>query len=541
MFVKHFPYSLRTGLIQKKSPMKKFYLFVIIFSTFVSALSFGQISPWQHLYGDTTYVNGLPVGHSIRLTSDGGYLLGGGTTTTGILFKINSTGALQWGAKYNTTHEFTTAIPADDGGYAAAGLYSTAGVSVPCIVKTSANGDVQWAKSYSFPKNTTVASLRQTADHGYILSGGYYLDSINKSQFLLIKTDANGNLQWSKNYGTNYQEYAVCALEISNGFMIAGTLQNDAYNWDIVLIRTDAAGTIDWVKQYATADFECPKSLIATSDGGFAMTGGEGILGNHVNAMIMKVDSGGGILWSNSFGNGTAVYYGQSLVENADQTFTVAGEIDTTFSGERDPLLFKVDNQGNLLWNKVYGGNGSGLLGGESFCKSGDQGYALLSTAFLIFTNKAYDFYVIKTNEVGNSVNCFTFNSSFDTQFAGFGSSSYSLATATGGTQNTLSITKTPFGLDSALCNVVGIDELQNMAHLEIYPNPAHTSFHVRAGGLYLDGQLIFRNAIGEVLWTKSVSGLEFSLEAGVLPAGMYYLQFINERESTVQELLLAR
>jgi ribosomal protein S11 len=83
-----------------------------------------------------------------------------------------------------------------------------AGYSDVLLIKTDANGNVQWAKTYGGTSYDFAYSVQQTSDGGYIVAGGTNSFGAGNDDFILIKTDANGNVQWAKTYGGTSYDWA---------------------------------------------------------------------------------------------------------------------------------------------------------------------------------------------------------------------------------------------------------------------------------------------------------------------------------------------
>jgi hypothetical protein len=60
---------------------------------------------------------------------------------------------------------------------------------------------VTFAKTYGGTNWDLAYSVQQTSDGGYIVAGNTYSFGAGANDFFLIKTDANGNVQWAKTYG----------------------------------------------------------------------------------------------------------------------------------------------------------------------------------------------------------------------------------------------------------------------------------------------------------------------------------------------------
>src|SRR6187402_2558092 len=87
-----------------------------------------------------------------------------------------------------------------DGGYVIAGNTSSSSFDDIFLIKTNANGDSLWMKTFGGNYDLFGFSVQQTTDGGYIIGGRTY-DLILSTQVLLIKTDANGDSLWAKTYG----------------------------------------------------------------------------------------------------------------------------------------------------------------------------------------------------------------------------------------------------------------------------------------------------------------------------------------------------
>jgi hypothetical protein len=203
---------------------------------------------WTRTYGGAGYDHA----QSVIQTTDGGYMVAGYATSVGAgnhdvwLIKLNASGDSLWSrtfggiwSDYAYDIEQTT-----DGGYIVAGAASSLGSGTMdvWIIKTNANGDSLWSRSFGGGGvNDYGECVKQTADGGYIIAG--YTDSFSSSiDLYLIRLNASGNTIWTQTYGggDNDQGYSVQQIA-DGGYIVAGqTMSYGAGNMDYWLIRLEA-------------------------------------------------------------------------------------------------------------------------------------------------------------------------------------------------------------------------------------------------------------------------------------------------------------
>jgi hypothetical protein len=211
---------------------------------------------WQKRIGGSAVDNAT----MIRQTSDGGYIMTGGTKSNdgdvsgnhgqydAWIVKLSNTGALQWQKTLGgTSDEVASAIQqTTDGGYVLAGYTNSNdgdvagnhGLSDAWIIKLNSSGVLQWQKSFGGSDDDSCHDIQQTTDGGYMIGGktnstnGDVSGNHGGSDFWVTKLNASGNLLWQKSVGGSGNE-ALAAIQLTSdgGSISAGYA--DSNNGDI--------------------------------------------------------------------------------------------------------------------------------------------------------------------------------------------------------------------------------------------------------------------------------------------------------------------
>jgi len=352
--------------------------------------------------------------YSVRQTSDGGYIVTGLTYSFGagyddaFLLKTDASGNLQWARTFGgSNYDWAYSVQqTSDGGYiVAGGTWSFgAGYNDVFLLKTDASGNLQWAKTFGGSSHDYAHSVQQTSDGGYIVAG--YTRSFGAGgDVFLLKTDASGNLQWAKTFGGSDYDWAYSVQQTSDGgYIVAGvTYSFGAGNNDVFLLKTDASGNLQWAKTFRGSSYDGALSVQQTSDGGYIVAGYTSSFGaGGSDVFLFKTDASGNLQWTKTFGGG-ADDYAYSVQQTSDGGYIVAGETYYLITGDVDVFLLKTDASGNLQWAKTFGG-----IGGDyaySVQQTSDGGYIVTGLTYS-FGAGYNDVFLLKTDANGDIGTC---------------------------------------------------------------------------------------------------------------------------------------
>lgn len=195
----------------------------------------------------------------------------------------------------------------------------------------------------------------------------------------VIKIDKNGNLLWKKFFGSILGDaFFDIAPTSDGGFIAAGNTYSSTTNSDFFIVKMDADGNAIWQKNYGGPGLESARTVRACSGGGY-MIGGTAnsnsgdVFGNHGSwdAWIIKLDEDGNLLWQKCIGGSQQEDLWEMSAPGNDQYIFAAGTSSTDGDiannhGTQDALTFCLDGDGNLKWLKNYGGTSADAFLGVS-------------------------------------------------------------------------------------------------------------------------------------------------------------------------------
>jgi hypothetical protein len=142
-------------------------------------------------------------------------------------------------------------------------------------------------------------------------------------------------------------------------------------NAEAILVKLDSIGNIEWQNCYGGSEHDGVFGLLEISDGymisAYADSNDGDVTGHHgeSDVWIIKIDFWGNIIWEHCFGG----YRGEisyNIFEETNGDFIVIGATrsdDGDVSGnhsiseyDEDVWVFRINNTGELLWQKCYGG-----------------------------------------------------------------------------------------------------------------------------------------------------------------------------------------
>jgi hypothetical protein len=200
--------------------------------------------------------------------------------------------------------------------------------------------------------------------------------------------------------GANYDDGKSLIQTSDGGYAIAGyTFSFGAGKMDVYVVKLDANGNLQWTKTIGGKNADGGSSLIQTSDGGYAIAGATTSFGaGEWDVYVVKLDANGNLQWTRTIGGGDWDE-GHSLIQTSDGGYAIAGFTKSFGAGGKDVYVVKLDANGNLQWTKTIGGENDDR--GNSLIQTSDGGYAIAGETSS-FGAGENDVYVVKLDANGN-------------------------------------------------------------------------------------------------------------------------------------------
>jgi len=370
---------------------------------------------------------------SVQETSDGEYILAGNSDSGVMGDKSESSrgGTDYWIVKIKEetilkavwtnrfggagNDNFTVAIRTSDGGYLSGG-YTNSGNSGDktqnsegkndyWIVKSDKNGQKLWDKRYGGAGEDYLNRIIQTPDGGYLLggsslsgkSGDKTQDSQGERDYWVVKIDKQGNQQWDKTYGGNGSDELRKIVPLASGEYVLGGYSNSSASGDksqdsqggndYWLVKIKADGTKLWDKRYGGTREDLLGSFIQTLGGGFFLAGSSesGQNGDKTQASrggsdfwVVQTDKDGNLLWDKSYGgSGQDELYsvgrtkGDNLFLAGTSSSGANGDKSQASQGGKDYWMIKLDEHGIKQWDRTFGGSEEDELRASTFTNEG--------------------------------------------------------------------------------------------------------------------------------------------------------------------------
>ena len=348
---------------------------------------------------------------SVIQTLDGNILVFGNSTSTDgdiidklievsdyWLLKLDMEGNVIWSKTYGGSDEDVgqRVIQTSDGGYVIVGYSKSNDIDASnnegqhdnWILKLDSNGTILWEKSFGYAGHDHAYSVIETSDGGFFMTG--FLDitasegegsSVRNNrhgigEFWCHKLDANGNLEWRNYFGGTNNDRAYDAVQANDGgYVVIGFSESNDFDisdskgsYDYWVVKLNTIGELVWDKSLGGSEIDQARSIIKTDDNAYIIAGNSfsndgDITSNYGSSdfLLIKLSDDGKVLWNKNYG-GSQFDFATSI-NKSSEGYIVTGysqSIDNDVNGnfgDNDFWVLKISDQGDLNWQRNFGGS----------------------------------------------------------------------------------------------------------------------------------------------------------------------------------------
>jgi hypothetical protein len=395
--------------------IRLYYSHIIVAFFLFIATSYSQYSQqWVYRYNGT---NNNDASTSIKASTAGnvyitGYSFSGGSDYDYLTIKLSSNGEQLWGEKYNgpgngPDQAGQLLIDAQENVYVTGSSFGNGTASDIATIKYNSSGELQWVARYNGSGSGNDGPTGITLDEsGNIYICGYITSKDNGLDMILLKYGPGGELLWASTYNSpnNSTDFAAgLAIDNSGNIIIAGHSDGYKSGKDFMTVKFNSDGKQVWVQKY-NGPFNGNDQINAIGtdrEGNIFVTGFTSTFGSAMDLTTIKYSSTGNQMWVDNYnGPGNAIDQGLSLVVDKDGFVYVTG-VSMGSGTDFDFVTIKYNGLGIELWASRY--NGSGNSVDHAFAVTTDNLGSIYVTGHS-WNGTDDDYTTIKYNELGTEL-----------------------------------------------------------------------------------------------------------------------------------------
>ncbi|HEX8516477.1 MAG TPA: T9SS type A sorting domain-containing protein [Bacteroidia bacterium] len=484
------------------------------------------------------------VATSVKETANNAFIICGqyGDSTTGqlggnFLIKLSNSGTTLWYKKFEFPMNFAFHdLTLDSLGniyICATGPTAIGNTDINIVlIKTNPNGSILWTKSYGGTGVDISYSIDLTSDNNVILSGytGSYSNITAGASSYTLKVDLNGNLLWNISYGDSSYSANYFVKEVyPNRYVTVGTTGQVASGSFNVF---SGSGNILSSKSISFSSFLVLTSVTQYANGGYLISGSTAQSSgpSNLRPFLIAFDSDFNLLWAKKYYTPLSLVSEiYSIKKTNEGDYIAIFEPEGVNGMQKSSGLIKLNSAGQVLWAKLYEPGYYSYP--NKLIITGDGGY--MEVGFLQKPNAQVPI-ILKTDDMGYINGCVNDTIASLTSvnvtpvITSYGNISSGCIINNMALNNTNILKPDSFYcIDSS--TAINIDKIETH-HLPIavFPNPAVS--HVTFSFLEIKkGFLEIYDSLGELIWQTHFVDSSLTFNRQFLPKGIYFYKIVTE------------
>ncbi|OWY21804.1 T9SS C-terminal target domain-containing protein [Sphingobacteriales bacterium UPWRP_1] len=396
----------------------------ITYNFFIYTAVFAQVQTGSFTYFNKTFGGNDTINilaQAVQPLEDG-YLVLGGYSSANInnaryLVRLDENGDALWiknivtGSQWNVIEDgkFVCATTDSNIVVAIGGIVNNAAKEIH-LFKIDHSGNEIWHRVYESDTIKLVRHIVQTSDNGFAMAG--LLGTSDTAKFLLIKTDAEGWIEWQRTYkmGNDARAFSVQQTPWDGGYIIGGWGYSTTTGYDMFVVKTLANGDTLWTKRYGGIYDDCAALVVPVT------TLDEHLAGYPVEYVltacwkqgatmfdrrfyIAKIDETGNVIWDYKYNNYQAMPGLQTFPIVKSNKEIVGATGFTNAIGQKEAVIFNFRATGTIKWSKPYTINSEKDCYLKDLQPTPDGGYVLAGYQY----SSPQTAWVLKIDSLGNT------------------------------------------------------------------------------------------------------------------------------------------
>jgi gliding motility-associated-like protein len=262
------------------------------------------------------------------------------------------------------------------------------------IISSIAQPTVEWDKTYGGNNYETLNDALKTEDEGFLLVGstssivgGEVTQGGKGGDFWLVRIDSTGKKLWDKRYSSGDNDFSdICqtAIQNSDGYLLVGEKNTGVNIWsdtptdghrDIWVVQIRPTGEVIWEKSFGGDGEDVAFSVVKLPDGDYIISGNTDSKPDGVNknseafgnsdVWLIRIRPNGDLVWEKTYGgNGKDEFPFLTLTQDGNVVFGAGttssdnGNKKSKTKGGKDYWVVKISPaNGNVIWEKDFGSN----------------------------------------------------------------------------------------------------------------------------------------------------------------------------------------
>ncbi|MBL7784739.1 MAG: T9SS type A sorting domain-containing protein [Chitinophagales bacterium] len=270
------------------------------------------------------------------------------------------------------------------------------------LVKFDTNGNILWNRAYGDYANEEIYQITETSDGGFALFGAtqYPADTV---RYLLMKIKPDLEEDWTKTYMLDSSTKGLSFQQTPDGgYILSGYAYSDTSGYDTYIIKTDSLGAVEWTNNYGGQYNDCGGKVNLLANGQYLVTSCYYPNDNITRyARLSKLNSNGTMVWDSIYYTKPRCASPQTpVVFLSDSSFVTVMAYSTVSTGRVSNLLACFDLSGNILWEREFSSNLNEDVYLKDLRRTADGGFIMAGYEYTSTPQKGY---LVKTDSLGLS------------------------------------------------------------------------------------------------------------------------------------------